>query len=175
MEIINFNTRINLGLEYIEAYAQINDQTWRTFYELFKEDKLSVPKTFLLCNPDCFDVLNLGDDAKMRQAKQYLDLLSNFDDETGFDRNENCESYKVWGGSCPINKHSLYGNHKIQYDHHFPKSFGGPTVLANRIFLCKFHNQRIKTADIHLYPWEQGVPHWLRHQIYKIAKFYNVK
>ena len=176
MEIINFHTRINIGLEYIEAYAQINDETWKAYYKLYKAGQLSVAKTFLLCHPDCFDTLNSGNDQKMYQAKKELDLLSDYKDDTGFDRSESCESHKIWGGMCPVTKHSRpYGNHKIEFDHHFPRSFGGPTVPSNRIFLCKFHNQRIKTADIHLYPWEQGVPNWLHIQIEKITKFYNVK
>jgi hypothetical protein len=44
-------------------------------------------------------------------------------------------------------------------DHVFPYSLGGPTVPENRMMLCGVHN-RMKSNDIHFFPWERGLPVW---------------
>lgn len=65
-----------------------------------------------------------------------------------------CQCRLVWGYDCSFDKL------RLEADHLFPYSFGGPSAGQNKIYLCTLHNQA-KGSDIHLYQWELGEPVWL--------------
>jgi hypothetical protein len=67
---------------------------------------------------------------------------------------EACESPRLWGYDCP------FADAPKAADHLFPKSLGGPTDTANRLTLCQWHNTA-KSMDVHIFPWEEGVPDWV--------------
>ena len=64
-----------------------------------------------------------------------------------------CQSVTVWGYECPIS------SDRFEADHLFPYKAGGPTTAENRIWLCPEHN-RVKSSDVHLFPWETRLPSW---------------
>lgn len=67
---------------------------------------------------------------------------------------EPCGARRLWGYACPFERA------EIAADHLFPRSLGGPTDPRNRLTLCRWHNTA-KSMDIHIYPWEEGIPEWL--------------
>ena len=74
-----------------------------------------------------------------------------------------CEAERLWGYPC-----DLEPDGRIEFDHAFPYSLGGPTVGANRLGLCPVHNAG-KAGDIHLFPWEEGEPRWLAASLGRIS------
>lgn len=49
---------------------------------------------------------------------------------------------------------------KCQADHKWTNSLDGPSVLENRMILCKYHNS-MKSNDIYTLAWGT-IPSWLR-------------
>ena len=78
--------------------------------------------------------------------------------------NGKCQSKLIWGYECPIHSLLCHG------DHLFPYSMGGPTISANKLLLCRYHNM-VKATDIHLFPWEEKENRliWLDSHIKNIA------
>lgn len=66
-----------------------------------------------------------------------------------------CNAALIWGVNC---SNSIDGT--LCGDHLFPYALGGPTLASNKMLLCSRHN-RMKSVDIHMYPWELGEPKWL--------------
>ena len=48
---------------------------------------------------------------------------------------------------------------KVEADHIWPNSLGGPSILDNRLLLCKYHNG-MKSNDISNFTWEHP-PSWV--------------
>ena len=60
---------------------------------------------------------------------------------------------------------------KVEADHIWPNSLGGPSILDNRLLLCKYHNG-MKSNDISNFTWED-TPSWVGrylHTIYYLKK-----
>lgn len=74
-----------------------------------------------------------------------------------------CQSEILWGYKCELEG-------EIEVDHLFPYSLGGPSNGSNKLHLCRLHN-RLKSSDIHFYPWEKGEPAWLEVVLGKIRDF----
>lgn len=77
-----------------------------------------------------------------------------------------CSAADYWGVECASRGR---GDAEIVADHAWPYSLGGPTVVANIRWLCRRHNA-VKSADVHLYPWEGLWPDWLNSQLAKLAR-----
>ena len=76
-----------------------------------------------------------------------------------------CRADLLWGYECELSA-------PLQKDHLFPYSLGGPTLPANQISLCEYHNQ-VKGSDIHCYPWEdaqQKISPWIDTIIEKLLQ-----
>jgi hypothetical protein len=73
-----------------------------------------------------------------------------------------CESELLFGYKCPV------PHVRVEADHVFPRSLGGKTHPANRLYLCRFHN-RSKGADIHFYPWDEEPQHWVKEVLDSVA------
>lgn len=58
----------------------------------------------------------------------------------GISFSDECQFQSIYfNGRCEFNAYkSIRG--KCQADHLWPNSLGGPSILENRILLCKFHN-----------------------------------
>lgn len=173
--MIDFSERIKNAKIYLEIYADVKELKWVDLYSKHMEGTLHFPKSMILCYPYLYKRINPRASDFEHLQKELGRFKKKFKDSTKIGRSEKCESNLIYGIDCSIHKNSLPARiHKIEFDHVFPFSLGGPTIEQNRMTLCKYHNQN-KSNDIHLYPWEAGEPKWLRDQINKIAKFYNVK
>lgn len=76
-----------------------------------------------------------------------------------------CNAVDYWGVTCNTDT----SREGAIADHAWPYSLGGPTDVANIVWLCRRHNQ-IKAADIHFYPWELGWPDWLSTQLKRVER-----
>jgi hypothetical protein len=81
-----------------------------------------------------------------------------------------CASDQVWGYACQCRE----DDQLLRADHLFPYALGGPTEAANKVYLCRFHND-LKGCDIHCYPWERGEPSWLHAVVKRVARIKRVK
>jgi hypothetical protein len=75
-----------------------------------------------------------------------------------------CGAVRLWGFSCGV---TVEG--RVCGDHLFPYSMGGPTVATNKMLLCAVHN-RMKSSDVHVFPWENGEPVWLSQVLIQVRK-----
>jgi len=71
---------------------------------------------------------------------------------------EKCQSLKLLGYECPWNNDSVLQG-KLEIDHHWPASLGGPTDNFNRMPLCRIHNGS-KSNSVSNYDWG-SIPKWL--------------
>lgn len=79
-----------------------------------------------------------------------------------------CRADVIWGYACP----GIWAP-GLTADHLFPWGFGGPTVGDNLLPLCSLHNS-LKSADIHLFPWESGQPLWLEATLARVARVRSI-
>lgn len=86
------------------------------------------------------------------------------------ERSTKCE-WKDYGGyECPWNE-DIFLRGKLEIDHHWPSSLGGPTIDSNRLHLCRHHNS-CKSNSIEHYVWE-NTPSWLLPLLKKIHERKN--
>lgn len=85
----------------------------------------------------------------------------------GISRADRCQVRKVLGVECIANRFpDVRGT--CQADHVWPNSLGGPSVLENRLILCRFHNA-MKSNDVAQFDWTRW-PTWLRSYLELIAR-----
>tara|TARA_Y100000588_G_scaffold390649_1_gene496770 strand:+ start:3453 stop:3953 length:501 start_codon:yes stop_codon:yes gene_type:complete len=158
VEMVNTNTiktRIKRGAQYLKKLEQtIQAESWDVLYQSYKANTCSVIEQFVLIHPHFHPANDQRQDLRGRPS---------------FVREPNqserkCQADLIWGYLCELECEGV-----PESDHHFPYSYGGPTIAQNKIFLCNEHNA-LKSKDIHLYPWEQPPPRWLDKQITMIAK-----
>jgi hypothetical protein len=77
----------------------------------------------------------------------------------GINLSDHCQfDFIVKDASCEFNNYkSIRG--KCQADHFWPHSLGGPTILENRVLLCKFHNLAKSNSILDSF-WKE-YPCWL--------------
>ena len=150
---VTLTTRIELASRYLQFLASIEDPTdWLDAYDAHQNNALHLTEAAALAHPTHFSFLPAV--ARIRGPQRF--------DERKSAEWCRCQSAEIWGYECPLASDSF------EADHLFPYAAGGPTVIENRIWLCKFHN-RSKSSDIHLYPWEKGAPDWLSSRLERIA------
>lgn len=71
---------------------------------------------------------------------------------------DRCQAVEYTGVECVFN-HLPRVRGKCEADHRWPNSLGGPSVLDNRLILCRFHNS-MKSNDVFGFDWAT-VPSWL--------------
>ena len=138
-------TRFDAARSYLFALHNAAGLGWSARYEQFLEAKSSLPEGLALAHPSWLP-------SGASRSNIYGPEL--FETSTAVHR-VGCESARLWLYECPFVASGLQG------DHVFPRSLGGPTLAANLLSLCPLHN-RLKGPDVHLYPWEEGEPSWLR-------------
>ncbi len=150
--IIEF--RFSAAEAYLAELAAANDarwsaELWFTRYETLTgegpgNDPAALGRALALVNPKWTEphLSPLGREALYGKPS--------FDRADG---QPECESNLLWGYTCPFTRAARHS------DHLFPASLGGPTFDANRLTLCAWHNTA-KSCDVHLFPWEFGIPPW---------------
>jgi hypothetical protein len=78
-------------------------------------------------------------------------------------RAQGCQCKLIWGYACGLSQE------RLEADHLFPYSFGGPSIGPNKVVLCNLHNQA-KGSDVHLFPWELGEPKWLSEVLQRVNR-----
>jgi hypothetical protein len=152
----DFENRIACTQEYLQCLADFYGQRrqWEDDYRRIDEESLAV--RFVLLHPFHYDEDNTDKKrCEIRGGRRFP-----FKPQVA---EGGCAAKLLWGYSCPLEGTNL------QVDHEFPYSLGGPTDPRNRLILCDMHN-RLKSSDLHVYPWEKGEPKWLRDILDKIAR-----
>jgi hypothetical protein len=88
----------------------------------------------------------------------------------GINLSDDCQFGQIHrNGHCEFNHYkSIRG--KCQADHYWPHSLGGPTILENRVLLCKFHNTAKSNSILNDF-WEE-YPSWINDYL---NRMYNLK
>ena len=145
--------RFETTREFLHAQQTDSLLDWEDRYKMFGDGDLSKARTMALLDPSYYD--EQGDEPKswIRLKRDFSQLDPAL---------TTCESERIWGYACNL---SIV---KLHNDHLFPYTFGGVTHPLNRLSLCDLHN-RLKTCDVHLYPWENPLPGWVRVALSEIA------
>ena len=149
--------RVEAGQEYFRFLPQALSTKWIDLLEAHRRAVLSVPQSLTLLHPLHFAEY-------VSNIEQVLGPRS-FSSEQGAS-SLSCAALYIWGYQCPISD-----NPPLCADHAFPYSLGGPTIGANKRYLCTLHNQ-MKSNDIHFFSWEEGVPNWFENAIHRIERLY---
>ena len=123
-------------------------------YERYLGNLLSLPELMVLIHPKFYEDYCINNDPRGKRK---------FEPEI-FTSATRCQSKLLWGYDCKV-QYSI----KFQSDHLWPYALGGATVSENKKILCEIHNS-FKTSDIHLFPWEEGLPSWYSQIIESIKK-----
>jgi hypothetical protein len=142
--VFDANARIRAGHQYLGALERSLRRRWIDQYCDFQRGCLNLAEKFALIHPSHYEN-HEPSGSMIRGPRQFSTSI--------VAQGISCQAHLVWGYECP--------SCDVVTDHLFPYSFGGPTIGENQIYLCHRHNQ-LKGCDIHLYPWEQGEPAWLR-------------
>jgi len=150
-------------LEYLLNYSkQLDpsdfDKVWMNKYREVIDAKLTtftLPLALALIHPDFY-----YKNGESFHNNPQLNWKKNNNFKNGILRTNKCQFIKCSGYECIFNKSREY---KIEADHFWPNSLGGPTILANRLLLCSFHNT-LKSNSFLNFDWN-SVPSWLFNQL----------
>lgn len=134
------------------------DDMWIEKYQEIIKDDLSInkiPLALALIHPDFY----------YRKGKSFhknsqLLWIKNNNFKNGILRTNSCQFIKCAGYECIFNESKPF---RIEADHFWPNSLGGPSILSNRLLLCSFHNT-LKSNSYLNFDWET-VPSWLSSQL----------
>lgn len=152
-------SRIESAANYLQVLEKSLLDGWLT---LFNTPPKTIFEQMVLLNPLHLAELDLPEYTNVEMIQNSIQGSRSFPSTIV---SNSCQSILLWGYKCELNG-------DLQQDHLFPYSLGGPTLPANRIFLCRYHNM-VKSSDIHSYPWElidQWAKPWLAGQINKLYK-----
>lgn len=139
--------RIELGRRYMDLLAAPPYASWAEGYARMQLGELDVLEAILLAHP--FWLRDPSRQELIQGRRQFP--------RTRVSHIARCRADAVWGYGCQLDE-------PIQFDHRFPYAFGGPTTAENRLPLCRLHNAS-KGSDVHLFPWRDELPGWLRPQL----------
>lgn len=142
--------RQRLVVEYLCLLPGIRTRPWLEAFDA----ATSLPERLLLLHPIWFEGLTDVRRVQGPPAFVYQPLESR------------CKAEVLWGYDCPLH------HERIQADHVFPYSLGGPTIGMNRLSLCAVHNGW-KGADLGTFPWERGTPDWIDDQLTTLRKLFR--
>lgn len=117
---------------------------WDELVQSYRSGALDLPTTMCLVHPRW---IRAGAQEAVQGLPRYMPYRGG--------RPGICQAELLWGHRCEVPASS--GMHA---DHVFPYWAGGPTSAGNRLTLCGLHNL-LKAGDVHLFPWERGVPAWV--------------
>lgn len=148
------SVRISNAYEYLQFLSRCSGlQAWRDGYRRFRLGECPIPEALSLVHP-----------VHLKRAwVEDLDFVKGERSFTGSAEPwSTCQADLIWGYDCPFEEEEL------ESDHLFPFSAGGPTDAENRLWLCATHNG-FKSSDIHLFPWEVGLPQWVAPRLAAMA------
>lgn len=155
MDVALFLDRIERARQYMIYLSKIrSDKDWISGYKNYKDGHLCLSEALSLVHPSHF--FDAPHAAIIRGVARFGERESA--EWCG------CQAKAIWGYDCPLK------DTKLEADHLFPYAAGGPTVSENRIWLCSYHN-KVKSNDIHMYPWEQQEPKWVGSRLKVIASY----
>lgn len=85
----------------------------------------------------------------------------------GITQTDRCRAEVYTGVECLFNQNPQIRG-KCHADHVWPNSLGGPSILDNRLVLCKYHNG-MKSNDIAHFNWTI-IPNWLESYLQKLYR-----
>lgn len=102
---------------------------------------------------------------------EWLGELTKFDEKgftNGVTMADRCQYNQIQkNGNCQFNNYDNIRG-KCQSDHFWPHSLGGPSILGNRIILCKFHNLAKSNSIIEIF-W-LVYPTWINDHLKMLYK-----
>lgn len=145
--------RVENGRLYLESLESSERWNWEEKYAQFRAGSLDVAATMALVHPMHYGEFDT--DAvrgpRLFRPEAAMTTLS-------------CGAQSLWGYRC-----SRAVSEGIAADHLFPYGRGGPTLGSNKLYLCPVHNA-LKAGDVHLFPWERGVPDWVADVLFRIHR-----
>lgn len=163
-QLLSYETALfNIKSDLINADLKLHDQIWMNHFNLIKDsldDLNNLPTMLALIHPE-FCAKN-GINFKTNDNLQLI-VKANFTD--GIRHTDSCQFENISGYKCIYEK--IRGREKVQADHFWPNSLGGPSILENRLLLCKYHNS-MKSNNISSFKWDV-IPTWLSKQILTIS------
>lgn len=153
-EYIDFLLSLKEKMSNITASNQ--DKIWlNTYKKLMLNDGFSeenLPFLLALIHPDFY----------YKNNDSFSESIGWWKDGSftrGITETSKCEINKISHKECAFNKFPEIRG-KCQADHFWPNSLGGPSILENRLIICKFHNA-MKSNDILHFNWGK-FPEWLK-------------
>jgi hypothetical protein len=134
--------RIITGERYLQVLDCVLGGGWQAVLIKYKTGIANIAESLALIHPSNFN----GDPMLIYGSRQFV--------QDPAYRFQVCQCELYWQVKCQYSK-----GRQLYADHVFPYSLGGPTVPENRMMLCGVHNL-MKSNDIHLFPWERGLPVW---------------
>ena len=143
--------------------AKDRDFVWLKYYnEVVKEGYTcdNLPRLLALIHPDFYysGRKSFENNIPWRKDNQFT---------KGITETNKCQAGKYTKIECIFNSmRDIRG--KCEADHHWPNSLGGPSILSNRLILCRYHNS-IKTNNTYFFNWNE-IPSWLKNYLEKIYR-----
>lgn len=140
--------RILTTKQYLEFLGDINETNWNPTFSKLLDGESNYLLAMALLNPSGHGVQTTA-----RRSKSF---------RLTPDDGQSCLAAKVWGYECPSRQ-------RLNADHDFPYSRGGPTIPSNGQWLCGMHNE-LKGFDMHFFDWEPSRNSWLSGELIEIAE-----
>ena len=160
--------------EYLHALFEIKssvinhtpneqDSIWQDHFRYIKQHGLTtdnLPSLLALIHPDFYfkGGVALGSQLDRRNNTNFSGNMLSTD---------RCQAQEYTGSPCVFNT-MPFARGKCQADHRWPSSLGGPSILDNRLILCKYHNG-MKSNDIAHFNWSR-LPNWLDSYLSKLHR-----
>jgi hypothetical protein len=153
----------NLKKSMANCSPQEQDAIWIAFYlRIINKDfsPNNLPSIFACIHPDFYFKNGISFESN-------LNWRTNHKFTASITQTDRCQAKNYTGVECIFNSMPKIRG-KCQADHRWPNSLGGPSILDNRLILCRYHNG-MKSNDISHFSWET-VPNWLENYASKLFR-----
>jgi 5-methylcytosine-specific restriction endonuclease McrA len=120
---------------------------------------LSIEERLALINPACFE--RVEPERSAHQARETIQGRKSFARATTM---ITCQRDERYGSRCY--------QRAAEQDHFFPYKYGGPTLAANRIWLCSSCNSD-KSASVQGLEIGQNIEGWLASYLQSLEKYFD--
>jgi hypothetical protein len=154
---------LDLTVRFQSLQPRQRDELWLKCYEMamnLPSFEMAAPLKMALIHPDFY----------FREQESFRAVLPwerNGDFSAGVGLLDLCESEVLTGVACPANSFPSARGVCVA-DHRWPHSLGGPSMVENRLLLCRFHNG-MKSNDVSRFNWVEP-PSWLDWYLSTIAR-----